>query len=124
MIITTEIDYNEAERVHSKFYANEFSLPDFGSNHFVSRFQITSDKSIITTGGFRLIPEIILITDKDAPVLDRKLALYTSLDYMINIAKQQEFDCLHAFVQNEQWKQRLIRTGFKHSKGECLVLGV
>ncbi len=126
MIISTDINYEELEKLHENQYDHEFTLPNFGDENFKCRFQILDEDTgrTITTGGIRLIPEIILVTDKDAPVLDRKIALYTALDYMINQAQQMGFTELHAFVQDSQWKQRLKRTGFHSPKGECLVINI
>lgn len=124
-MIIQGLDLYTAKDIHKKYYEKEFEFPQFGTDTFINKFQITNENDkVITAGGIRLIPEIILMTDKDAPVLDRRLALYTALDYMIYNAKQMNYDGLHAFVQDQKWSTRLKRTGFHNTKGEALVLNI
>ncbi len=112
------------QQIHAKFYKDEFVFPSFSQDTYINTFQIVDDNDrIITAGGVRLIPEIILITDKEAPVLDRKSALTLALDFMRHDAKAFHFDNLHVFVDDEKWKHRLLREGFHPSKGECLIIG-
>jgi hypothetical protein len=115
-------------------YIKKYNLEDVKSIHdgsfeipndLVNPFQVMSeDNRIITAGGIKLIPEIVLITDKQSPVLDRKLALNVALDYMLHDAKELGFSNLHVFVNDQVWKHRLLRTGFKLATGDCLILGV
>lgn len=123
MIHITEINYTIVKEIHKKFYNDEFRYPDFSK--FPNAFQLINDDGlVVTAGGFRLIPEIVLITNKDAPVLDRKLALTSALDFMIYGAQRMGFSELHAFVQNDKFSERLKRTGFHSPAGECLVLEI
>lgn len=123
MIHITELNQNIVREIHERYYRNEFRYPDFSK--FPNAFQLINDDGrVITAGGFRLIPEIVLITDTDAPVLDRKLALTSALDFMIYGAQRMGFTELHAFVQNDKFSERLKRTGFHSPAGECLVLEI
>jgi hypothetical protein len=118
------MDLNKLREIHKKYYKDEFSFPDF-TNQFINKFQVNDENDkLIVAGGIRMIPEIILITDKDAPVLDRRTALFTALDYMIYNAQQMNLTELHAFVQDHKWSKQLKRTGFIPIKGDGLVLQI
>lgn len=124
-MIIKDFDEYKVREIHEKYYKDEFSMPEFFTPHFMDRFQVENEEGrIITAGGFRVIPEMILITDKDAPVLDRRIALLEALDLMIKHAQLLGFNHLHAFVQDRKWNDRLRRTGFHPPKGECLILEV
>lgn len=116
-------DYNKLKNIYNKHYKNEFSFPSF--EEFIIKFQVNDEKdNLVVAGGMRMIPEIILITDKDAPVLDRRIALLTALDYMIHNGQQMSLRELHAFIQDPKWSKQLQRIGFVPTKGQALVMGI
>lgn len=118
------MNIDQVNKIYDKHYKTDFSKPDFVNDQFVSVFQVDIKDQIVTAGGIRLIPEIVLVTDKDAPVLNRKLALTEAIDFMVYHAQQLNYSGLHAFVEDELWARRLQRTGFKTAKGQCLILEV
>ncbi len=109
--------------IHRKYYAHEFTFPEF-TEHYFYTFEVVEGNKVVTAGGIRAIPELILMTDLETPVRDRKTALYTALDFSIYGMQKLRFDSIHAFVQDRKWEERLIRTGFHKTKGNALVLGI
>lgn len=117
------LELERVKEIHAKYHADEFPLPDF--DKFSTKFQVINETNrIITAGGFRLIPEAILLTNKDASVLDRRIALYDALDQMIFHCEVLGLTGLHAFVKDADWAKRLKRTGFHTIEGEGLVLDI
>lgn len=123
-MIIRNIDNRDIARlmdIHSRFFANEFPFPDFFQG-FLTSFVVESPDGIITAGGVRPIAEMIMITDKDRNVHDKRLALIQALDAAEYVCKKMGFNEIHAFVQNPLWEGRLKRTGFQPTKGHSLVL--
>ncbi len=118
------LNVNKLKEIWDTHYSHEFSFPDFTSQ-FMYNFEVVDDSGeIITGGGIKLIPEIVLMTDKTQNVLDKRLALYTALDFSIYTAQQLHFDSLHCFVKDDSWGRRLKKTGFKPILGEGLILQI
>ncbi len=118
------LNIEKLKSIWETHYKEEFSFPDFTSQ-FMYNFEVIDDSGeIITGGGIKLIPEIVLMTDKDKDIRDRKLALYTALDFSIYTAQQLHFDNLHCFVKDDSWGRRLKKTGFHPIQGEGLILEI
>lgn len=110
--------------VHEKYYFDEFSLPDF-NKHFINAFVIANDnEEIITVGGVRPILEIVALTDKGKNVKDRISALNDLLTISAFVASHDEFEELHAFIQDKNWLNQLKRKGFVETKGKSLVFRI
>lgn len=122
MHILNLTDVDRVNEIYKKHYENEFPKPNFFGPQVISKFQVTEHDKIIVVGGVRLIPEIIILTDKDAPVLSRRTALMTALDFMVFQAQIKGFDNLHAFTKDEKWANRLKKSGFYTAGGEALVI--
>lgn len=118
-----KLDIERVRKIHEKHYEEEFEFPNFSK--FTSSFQISNtNHRIITAGGIRFIPEIVLITDKDASVKERAAALTDALAFLLYYANKHNMTELHAFVQDALWKKRLFKIGFHPPVGECLVLNL
>lgn len=113
-------DQNKIEELHSKYYAPEFELPDFFKKYLCA-FAVTNDNDIVVIGGVRLIPEVVLLTDKEYPIKERREALQNALNVTEFLTKKAGFDRVHAVSENGRWLEHLRRIGF-HSRGEILVL--
>lgn len=55
---------------------------------------------------------------------DRREALYEMLRVSMGTIKLQNYNQLHAFVQDEVWMGHLKRAGFVETKGKSLILTV
>jgi len=117
-------DLHEIAEIHKKYYASEFSLPDFITK-FLCSFTIVDNGKIICAGGVRTIVESVIVTDKSQSVRIRREALYEMLQASMFTANKCGYEQLHAsIIDDEQWKRHLDKVGFKPIKGEMLVLDV
>jgi len=113
-----------AKEIHERCYKTEFAFPDF-RNQFYAAFAISnSDGELVTVGGVRPIAESILITDKRIGARQRRKALVVSLDFSKDVTKLNHLVQLHAFVQDDVWKQQLINRGFASCKGDAIYINV
>ncbi len=118
------LDMEQARRIYQKHYADEFSFPDF-AKHYMVKFSVVDNKdNVIIVGGVRALPEIILMTDKDADIMDRRTALLAALDFSIYNMQQLEHDSLHAYTKDQKWSKHLKRSGFRPIQGEGLILEI
>lgn len=125
MLVRTlkESDLPKIQEIHKNFYAGEFDLEEMFSNS-IGLFAITDENDkIICVGGVRPIAEVVLITDKNRTVKERRSALLKVLDASEFVAKNSGFDQIHIFVKDEDWVRHLMKTevGFKPTVGKALV---
>jgi hypothetical protein len=119
--ITLE-DMKKLREIHARFFANEFSFPDFTTG-FLCAFVVTDDsQEIIAAGGIRPIAESILITNKDFLIKERRSALLEVMNISEFVCKKSGYDQLHAFIQDENWLRHLTDVGFRPTKGQSLVI--
>lgn len=117
----TPDDIERVRDIHEKHYKTEFDYPKFMDN-YICAFVVEIDGSIVSAGGVRNIAEVVLVTNKDKSVAERRAALYQILDASAFIAGRSNHDGLHAFVQDDGWRQHLKKVGFIETKGQALVL--
>ena len=115
-------DLPEIERVHSKYYSDEFSLEEFFEK-MIEGFVITDaqDKSLVCTGGIRPILEVVAITNKEHSVRKRMCALSMLLELSLHGTMNHKFNQLHAFIQDDKWFKHLTKYGFQPTVGNPLV---
>ena len=116
-------DFQQLRDIHEKFYDAEFNLPDFVTN-FAGAFVIEDGQQIITICSLRRIAEVIAVTNKDLSVRRRVQALLIGSEAIKFLAQKENFDQIHAFVQDEAWESILLKAGFNPTKGKSLVLNV
>lgn len=116
-------DFDQIKDIHEKFFAHEFSLPNF-TDHFLLAYVVEDDGRIITAGGVRTILETVVITNKDYSVKDRRGALVKMLEASVFSASSYKYDQIHAFVQDKNWQRHLEKEGFHSTKGNALVLEI
>lgn len=117
-------DLAKLKKIHEKFYNKQFDFPNF-FNNFIGTFVITDDEeNIITVAGVRAIAESVIMTNKDATSFARAKALYKVLEVSSFICRNSGFDQLHGFIQDEEWKHKLIKAGFTTCNGDALYLNV
>lgn len=110
--------------IHKRFYSEEFSLSDL-DNLSYSFVSVDENDKVISAGGIKPIIEMIIVTDKDATVNNRQVALYDMLRMAEVSTRQAGYNQIHAFIQDEKWARYLIRhVGFKPTVGQSLVIGV
>jgi hypothetical protein len=118
----THADRAELYEIWEKHYADEFAFPDF-FKHFLCAFKVLDDSGkIITAGGIRTILEMVLVTDKDLPKLNRVRALRNALDFSKHIAFRHYYEHIHATVQDDKWEKQLKKYQFEDAVGKFLVL--
>ncbi len=117
-----EPDIDELRKVH-KQYENEFPLHEFDSKHFIGLLTAEED-GIISLGGIRLIPEIVIVTDRTKPVKVRRSALLAILQSAGYLTHRAGHDGLHAFIQDKEWLRHLLKYGFKETKGTSLIYNI
>lgn len=120
--IKTE-DLDQIGEIWLKHYKNEFSLPDFLHN-FLCSFLVEENDKIISVCGVRTIAEAVAVTNKDISIRKRRAALYKILQASLFTIGAHNYNQLHAFVQDAEWKKHLLNVGFMETKGEALYLGV
>lgn len=108
-------------KIHKEQYSNESSIEDFNGNNFLSNFAVLEDDKLILAGAVRLIPEVLLITDKNLPVRTRRTALVKALQASRYIASRSGHSSIHAFVQDEIWLNQLLKHGFQLTAGKAVV---
>lgn len=120
----TEADLFILKTIHARFYQDEFSFPDFKKN-CLTAFKILNDEGeLITAGGIKLNPEVILLTDKDKSVTDRMHALMVVAQMCGFIAKSAGHDLISVSITNdEKYVALLKKYGFRDSLGTHLVFG-
>lgn len=116
-------DINQIKEIHEKFYKDEFSLIDF-CQRFLNFFVIEEDEQIICAGGVRAIAESVIITNKDFSPKIRRASLYQMLDAQMFTCGKDGYKHLHAFIQDETWKEHLKKVGFQDCKGNALYIEV
>ena len=117
-------DLEEIQKIHERHYSSEFSLPDFITN-FLCAFTVEHNDKVILAGGVKLIPELILVTDKDASARQRYEAFYKTLDVSTYITSRSGYDQLHAFIQDPNWLDVATNHfGYNKCKGTAIYLGV
>jgi hypothetical protein len=117
-------DVNELRTIHAKYYSHEFSFDDFARGFLASCCIESSSGEIVSAGGIRPLTEIVLVTNKDFSVRERREALYKMLTACMYSASKFRLDSLHAFVQDDVWIKHLKRVGFKDTKGKSLILNL
>ena len=113
-------DLAELQRIHEKYYVEEFSLTDF-MHRYICAVTIEDEDGIITVGGVRNIAEANIITNKDRSVFTRVRALSNLHDALNFIAKAHGHTQLFAFVQDDKWRDHLLEKGFSPIRGTTLV---
>ncbi len=119
----TYVDEKELREIWKKHYKDEFAFPDF-FKHFLCAFKfLDDDGNIITAGGVRTIPEVVLLTDKDMPALKRMRALRNALQFVQHIAYKNSYEHFHATFKDGDvsWERALKLYGFKSMTDTMLV---
>lgn len=115
-----ESDIEDLKRIHRQ-YETEFNITEFDSDNFVALFTAVEDNKVISTGGLRLIPEILLVTDKEVLPKIRREALLNILQASEFVAKRNKYKQIHAFVQDEKWLKQLLKHNFRLTSGKSVV---
>jgi VIT1/CCC1 family predicted Fe2+/Mn2+ transporter len=117
-------DMQEILKLHEQFYSHDFEFPD--PKHILKSFIVSNkDGEVITFGAVRTTLEVVAITDYEASIRDRIVALRELREAMKQTAKEYDYDQMHAVVLDDSnWSNVLLREGFKPAKGEFLILNL
>lgn len=121
--LMNEDDIPAIVNIWKQFYESEFSIEEFNSGNYKNIFVVEEDGKIIIAGGVRMIPEAVMVTNKNENFHVRIEALYKMLDALTFVAGRDSKQ-LHAFVQDEVWKKFLLKQGFQSTKGTPLYLNL
>lgn len=115
-------DFDKLRSIHERFYKKEFVFPFDRAGMFSNGFVVTDDfDNPITFGMLELQAEALVLTDKSYPINEKAEALYKLLPALEFDAKGNGLDSFYCTIlSNDNWKQRLLRSGFKESKGHFL----
>ena len=122
--LVTDEHIERAREVHKLYYNNEFDFPDFLKEFILVFSSVNNEGQLIGIGGIKTILEFIVITDPTKSVRDRHTAVYDLLAAANSAAKNNNYDQIHAFVQNLHWKEVMLKRGFRETKGQALVIEV
>lgn len=116
-------DFRAAHKIHMAHYQE---TPEVDFNHsFIASFVVEDASGIVTLGGIRLNPEIVLVTDMDRSVRARHDALYRVLDASKFICVKHNYDQVYAFVTDALYSKQLQeKSGFKPAVAETLILNL
>jgi hypothetical protein len=116
-------DIEIIHKVWLRHFKEQFQFPDF-LNGFLCSFAVESKGDLIAIAGIKPILESIIVVDKDFSPRERRTALLEILDTSEYFGKQNGFDQLHAFIQEPQYLNQLIRYGFNKTKGQAVVRNI
>jgi hypothetical protein len=119
-----EQDIERIRTIYDRFFSNQFEFPDFLKGYLCAFVVEDNDGDIINAGGVRSIAEVVVVTDLNKPVKERRAGLLETLNASRYIADRYQFDSLHAFVQNDIWRHQLLKHGFQDCKGKPVFIGV
>lgn len=113
-------DIEEVYRIWKNQYSQEFEFPELDKFLCAATF-LNDDNHIISAGGIRLIPEIVLVTDKNFHARKRWFAIQELLQLANYVCVQNRFIDMHAFVQDKNWQKHLGMLGFRNTIGTSMV---
>jgi N-acetylglutamate synthase-like GNAT family acetyltransferase len=126
-MIIRKIEYDdipELQELYNKFKECDGDFPNFFEN-FIGNFIIrASDNNIIMASGLRVIPECVVIMNKDAPVRMRRQAMYIGTEICKELAKSTGQTHIHAYIQSDRWARHVQKLGFEPYLDKVLVLSV
>jgi len=125
-MIIRKIEYDdipELQELFNKFRECDGDFPNFFEN-FIGNFIIKNDNDIVLAGGLRVVPECVLIMNKDIHVRERRQALYIGNEICKELAKSTGHTGIHAYVQSDRWARHVRKLGFEPYLDKVLVLSV
>lgn len=118
-----EKDLEQLKNIHASYYKDEFTFEDFVRSSLFNLLCEDDDGAIITAANIRTLLEIVMLTDKHKSSRIRREALLRIFHASLVVAGKTNHNSLHAFVQDENWYNKLKRYGFRDSVGKSLVIG-
>lgn len=114
-------DLVRIDEIYRKFYANQFSLPGL-ANTIGSGVISDNSSQVIAFGLVRLIPEAIIILDKDKPTRDKVEALKLLYEEAISACKIYGYKELYAKTEYNDFSRLLVRHfGFNYLNGKPMI---
>lgn len=120
-------DMEAATRIFNRYYSKDrfgsLTFPNMTENYLCAFTVEDENKQIITVGGVRTVAEVTLMTDKARSTRERVNALKSVLKASAFIARQFNFDWLHAVTDDPTWANQMKQHGFI-PRGEDLEIHV
>ena len=121
-MLSREDEY-ELKIIWNKYFKDDFAFPDFFKSCLCAIKVTDSEGNLVTAGGIKLIPELVMVTDLGALHVQRVRALKRALEFAKYAVKKNSMDHFHAGVKaGSTWEHHLLKTGFKESADKLLVL--
>lgn len=117
-------DINKIKEIHEEYFKEEFECPDFTRGYLNAFTVVDKDDNIITSGGVRLLPEIVMLSNKAIPIKERRSAQHLMLEVACFTAKRLNYDNLYAFTTEEKWARHMKNAGFYSTKGKAFILNL
>jgi len=113
-------DIVKAKYLHTQHFIDEFEFPNFMDMHGAVVIE-NDNNEIILIGGLRPISEVIAVTNKDKSTRERREALIKLLQFSLFTGTNFKYDQIHAFVQDKDFIEHLLKFNFRETKGKSLV---
>jgi hypothetical protein len=122
---STVDDLMKLKEIHEQFFANEFSFDDF-IHASISSFVVLdeNDGEIVAGGSIRPIAEMSAVTNLNKSPRLRRTALLDMLQVATFVLRETPMNQLHVFIQSPDWERQLIKSGFRRTKGNALVIDI
>lgn len=117
-------DLNRIREIHQQYHEKGFEFPDI--ERAITKAVVTNrDEEVIAFGVARTIAESIMILDPSQSLREKTKALEMLIRHGIFGCELAGYDQLHAFVQDEHFKQVLEKHfAFRECVGKALVLDI
>lgn len=112
-------DVDDLVKIHQQ-YSSEFEIEEFKED-FKCFFVVEDEKGIITMGGVRMIPEIVILTNKDRSTRNRITGVRRLFEAIKFVSGKAGLNSLHCFIQDYDWLKILLKSGFRRTKGVSLI---
>lgn len=118
-----DTDLEKLREIHEKFYQEEFNFPDFSKN-WLSTFKIINgNNELITAGGIKLFPELVLLTDQNASASNRAFGLNAALQIATLVANNHD-GVFCSVKKDSKWHEQLRSVGFRDAQDHNMILSL
>lgn len=106
-----------------KQYSSEFGIEEFKED-FKCFFVVEENGQVITLGGVRMIPEVVIMTNRESSIFSRVKAIRVLFSAIKFMSHRAGLNNLHCFIQDYAWLRILLRNGFRKTRGVSLITDI
>ena len=111
-------DAAKVDEIYKRCHGH-FNLPNI--KHCISMAVIEKDDEVIALGALQLIPEAILVLDKDRPKKEQVFALKELIETAVVMTKLKGFDEFYAFPDSNTYAG-ILKKHFGFQDGENILI--